>query len=114
MAIANPFAVARYELTFDEWDACAAHGYCAPFVNDNGWGRGLLISMDNRANERTEPREVSYRQLESHGPDEAKASIQGMLDKFLVDEGPLKPVETETPPPLIDPGPVAPYVPVKN
>jgi pimeloyl-ACP methyl ester carboxylesterase len=48
------------------------------------------------------------------GPDEAKASIQGMLDKFLVDEGPLKPVETKTPPPLIDPGPVAPYVPVKN
>ena len=48
------------------------------------------------------------------GPDEAKASIQGMLDKFLVDEGPPKPVETKTPPPLVDPGPVAPYVPVKN
>jgi hypothetical protein len=48
------------------------------------------------------------------GPDEAKASIQGMLDEFLVDEGPLKPVETKTPPPLTDPGPVAPYVPVKN
>jgi hypothetical protein len=47
------------------------------------------------------------------GPDEAKASIQSMLDEFLVDEGPLKPVETKTPPP-IDPGPVAPYVPVKN
>ena len=46
------------------------------------------------------------------GPEEAKASIQGMLDEFLVDEGPLKPVETKTPPPLIDPGPVAPYVPV--
>jgi len=45
------------------------------------------------------------------GPDEAKASIQSMLDEFLVDEGPLKPVETKTPPPLIDPGPVAPYVP---
>jgi hypothetical protein len=66
VAIANPFAVARYELTFDEWDACAAHGYCDPFVNDNGWGRGLLISMDNRANERTESREVSCRQFESH------------------------------------------------
>ena len=48
------------------------------------------------------------------GPEQAKASIQGMLDEFLVDEGPLKPVETKTPPPLIDPGPVAPYVPVKN
>ena len=48
------------------------------------------------------------------GPDEAKASIQGMLDKFLVDQGPLQPVETKTPPPLIDPGPVAPYAPVKN
>ena len=45
------------------------------------------------------------------GPDEAKASIQRMLDKFLVDEGPLKPVETKTPPALTDPGSVAPSVP---
>jgi hypothetical protein len=50
------------------------------------------------------------------GPDEAKASIQDMLDKFLVDDSPVKPVETKTPPPpaLTDPGPVALYGPVKN
>jgi formylglycine-generating enzyme required for sulfatase activity len=27
--ISRPFAVARFELTFAEWDACAAHGDCA-------------------------------------------------------------------------------------
>jgi hypothetical protein len=48
------------------------------------------------------------------GPDEAKASIQDMLDKFLVDDSPLKPVETNAPPALTDPGPVALYGPVKN
>jgi hypothetical protein len=37
-----------------------------------------------------------------------------MLDKFLVDESALKPVETKTPPALTDPGPVALYGPVKN
>ena len=45
------------------------------------------------------------------GPDGAKASIQDMLDKFLVDESPLQPVETKTPPALTDPGSVAPSVP---
>jgi formylglycine-generating enzyme required for sulfatase activity len=40
VAIAGPFAVAKFELTFDEWDACAAHGDCTPHVGDNGWGRG--------------------------------------------------------------------------
>jgi hypothetical protein len=48
------------------------------------------------------------------GPDEAKASIQDMLDKFLVDKSPLKPVETKTPPALTDPGPVALYGSAKN
>jgi hypothetical protein len=50
------------------------------------------------------------------GPDQAKASIQGMLDKFLDDDSPLKPVETNKAPPsiLTDPGPVALYAPVKN
>ncbi|MGB8603911.1 MAG: hypothetical protein WCE28_02350, partial [Bradyrhizobium sp.] len=46
------------------------------------------------------------------GPDEAKASISGMLDKFLEDDSKLTPVETKTPPAMTDPGPVAPYVPV--
>jgi formylglycine-generating enzyme required for sulfatase activity len=38
--IARPFAVAKVELTFDEWDACAAYGDCDPRISDSGWGRG--------------------------------------------------------------------------
>ena len=30
VTIAKPFAVAKFALTFDEWDACAAHGGCRP------------------------------------------------------------------------------------
>ena len=33
-----PFAVSRFELTFAEWDACAAHGGCRGDVSA-GWGR---------------------------------------------------------------------------
>ena len=28
VTIARPFAVAKFALTFDEWDACASHGGC--------------------------------------------------------------------------------------
>ena len=45
------------------------------------------------------------------GP-QAKASIQDMLEKFLGDESPLRPVEIMAPPDLTKPGPVAPYVPI--
>jgi hypothetical protein len=54
-----------------------------------------------------------HNDMRDTGPDEAKASIQGMLDKFLDDDSPLKPVVTKTPPLMTDAGPVAPYVPVK-
>jgi formylglycine-generating enzyme required for sulfatase activity len=40
VTIAKPFAIAKFALTFDEWDACATHGDCVPNVNDSGWGRG--------------------------------------------------------------------------
>jgi hypothetical protein len=53
-----------------------------------------------------------HNDMRDTGPDQAKASIQGMLDKFLEDESPLKPVETKAPSEMTDPGPVAPYVPV--
>jgi alpha/beta hydrolase fold len=53
-----------------------------------------------------------HNDMRDSGPDEAKAAIQGTLDKFLEDESPLKPVETNAPSDLTDPGPVAPYVPV--
>ena len=40
VTIANPFAISKFELTFDEWDACVTHGDCSPNVGDSGWGRG--------------------------------------------------------------------------
>jgi len=40
VTIPKPFAVAKFEVTFDEWDACVADGDCAPVADDNGWGRG--------------------------------------------------------------------------
>ncbi len=40
VAITKPFAVAKFELTFDEWDACATQSDCVQHVSDNGWGRG--------------------------------------------------------------------------
>jgi pimeloyl-ACP methyl ester carboxylesterase len=55
-----------------------------------------------------------HNDMRDTGSEEAKASIQGMLDKFLADtnsEEAAKPVEASTPKTL-DPGPVAPYVPV--
>jgi len=35
-----PFAVGRYEVTFDEYDACVADGGCSQRPEDEGWGRG--------------------------------------------------------------------------
>ena len=53
-----------------------------------------------------------HNDMRDTGPDEAKESIEGMLDKFLADDSPLGPVETKTPPDLTDVGPVTPFVPV--
>jgi formylglycine-generating enzyme required for sulfatase activity len=39
VTIGQPFAVAKFELTFAEWDACAAVGAC-PQAADSGKGRG--------------------------------------------------------------------------
>ena len=56
-----------------------------------------------------------HNDMRDTGPDEAKTSIQGMLDKFLEDESPLRPappVEPPTAPPtMTDAGPVAPFAP---
>ena len=39
--IARPFAVGKYEVTFAEWDACAAAAGCNGYrPEDRGWGRG--------------------------------------------------------------------------
>jgi formylglycine-generating enzyme required for sulfatase activity len=39
ITIAEPFAVSKFEVTFAEWDTCAADGDCAARVSDEGWGR---------------------------------------------------------------------------
>jgi formylglycine-generating enzyme required for sulfatase activity len=38
--IAYRLAVGRYEVTFEEWDACRADGGCKRDIDDMGWGRG--------------------------------------------------------------------------
>ena len=40
VTFARPFAVSKYEITFAEWDACAADHGCAAGIDDKGWGRG--------------------------------------------------------------------------
>jgi len=54
-----------------------------------------------------------HNDMRDTGPEEAKETIQGMLDKFLDDDSPLKPVQTDMPK-ITEPGPVALYAPVKN
>jgi hypothetical protein len=56
--------------------------------------------------------DFQHNDMRDTGSEKAKASIQGMLDKFLADTETedLKPVETSSPK-VLDPGPVAPYVP---
>ena len=38
--IAYPFAIGRFEVTFDEWTACIDAGGCADMPDDHQWGRG--------------------------------------------------------------------------
>jgi formylglycine-generating enzyme required for sulfatase activity len=40
VTIARPFAVGKYAVTFEEWDACVAAGGCTHKPHDQGWGRG--------------------------------------------------------------------------
>ena len=55
-----------------------------------------------------------HNDMRDTGPEEAKNSIQSMLDKFLINTGSeVAPVDTRSAPPqILDPGPVTPYVPV--
>jgi formylglycine-generating enzyme required for sulfatase activity len=39
VTISKDFAIGKYEVTFDEWDACEKAKVC-PHADDNGWGRG--------------------------------------------------------------------------
>ncbi len=40
VALAQPFAIGKYEVTFAEWDACVAKGGCRHKPSDEGAGRG--------------------------------------------------------------------------
>ena len=55
-----------------------------------------------------------HNDMRDTGPEEAKNSIQSMLNKFLINtDSEVAPVDTRSAPPqILDPGPVTPYVPV--
>ena len=47
VTIARPFAVGKFALSFDEWDACIADGGCNAYKPDDyGWGRGHQPVID--------------------------------------------------------------------
>lgn len=52
VTFSKPFAIGKYEVTFDEWDACVAAKACAA-VPDDGWGRGrrpvIYVNFDMAA-----------------------------------------------------------------
>jgi formylglycine-generating enzyme required for sulfatase activity len=52
VTIAKPFAVSKFEVTFEQWDACVRAGGCDGYrPQDEGWGRGrrpvVNISWEN-------------------------------------------------------------------
>jgi hypothetical protein len=52
VTIGKAFAVGRFAVTFDEWDACVADGGCKGYrPSDSGWGRGrqpaINVSWDD-------------------------------------------------------------------
>ena len=60
--------------------------------------------------------EFQHNDMRDTGPDSAKSSIQGMLDKFLSDtDSEVAPVDTRSAPPkILEPGPVALMAPAKS
>jgi formylglycine-generating enzyme required for sulfatase activity len=40
VAFVRPFAVAKFDVMFDDWDACAEYGDCDPRASDSSYGRG--------------------------------------------------------------------------
>jgi formylglycine-generating enzyme required for sulfatase activity len=48
------FAVGRFAVTFDEWDACVADGGCKGYrPSDQGWGRGKMPVVNVRWDDAT-------------------------------------------------------------
>jgi formylglycine-generating enzyme required for sulfatase activity/uncharacterized caspase-like protein len=54
VTIARPLAVGKFEVTFDEWDACVSAGGCSHRPNDQGWGRGRRPAIDVSWNDITQ------------------------------------------------------------
>ena len=48
VTIAKPFAVAKYDVTFAEWDACVLAGECPKGASDAGWDRGPIFMRSAR------------------------------------------------------------------
>ena len=42
VTIAKSFAISKYEVTWDEWEACMAAGGCKREPDDHKWGRGNM------------------------------------------------------------------------
>jgi formylglycine-generating enzyme required for sulfatase activity len=42
VVVDKPFAIGRYEITFDDWQHCVDAGGCKRQPADDGWGRGRL------------------------------------------------------------------------
>jgi formylglycine-generating enzyme required for sulfatase activity len=40
VTIPRPFAVSKFAVTFEQWDACATYGDCYKKTSDDGYGRG--------------------------------------------------------------------------
>src|SRR6266508_1374945 len=40
VTIEKPFAVSKFEVTWDEWDACVKYDGCAENISDSAWGHG--------------------------------------------------------------------------
>jgi alpha/beta hydrolase fold len=55
-----------------------------------------------------------HNDMRDTGPDEAKVSIEGMLDKFLDDDSNLRSADRKPPPAVTEALPVAPYAPVSR
>ena len=46
VTIAKPFAVSKFDVTFSDWDTCAAYGNCARNVPDTGHGRVRMPAIN--------------------------------------------------------------------
>ena len=44
--IKQPFAIGRYEVTFDQWQMCVTDGGCTTEPDDHTWGRGARPVMN--------------------------------------------------------------------